>query len=164
MNRLVKLQIIGPALLVGAIISAELAAVGLAHDPTSEALWYLNLRVLSVFQRSHYVLSNYTSIDGSQFFFVALPLAALCGAGALLKTKLPLAIASNLSFVYAAFLIFAWNIGRSSPLQASLTGISVPSGGGFYLIITLIASSLLSLAVSHAIFLMAAVRSKKVAA
>src|SRR5256885_168853 len=137
MTRLARLQILGPLALIAAIVGAELSAIALAHDPSSELLWYINLRTLLVFQRSHAVLSYYINLDGAQFFLVALPLILLCGLGFFLKSKLPLAIASNLSFVYAAFLVVAWNLGRSSPMEASLVEISMPTGPGAYLITTL---------------------------
>jgi hypothetical protein len=156
MTRLARLQILGPLALVAAITGAELAAIALAHDPSSEWLWYINLHMLLVFQRSQAVLSYYVDLQGAQFVLIALPLILLCGLGVLLKSKLPLALASNLSFVYAAFLVVAWNLGRSSPMQASLVEMSMPTGPGAYLISTLIISTLLSLAVSHALFLMAA--------
>ena len=53
MNRLYKLQFLGPLTLFVATLSAELAARALAHAPASETFWYLNLRVFGLFQRSH---------------------------------------------------------------------------------------------------------------
>src|SRR5262245_29276460 len=103
MSRMVKLQLIGPIVIFLTVAAAECAVYALAQDPTSELLWYVNLKLFGIFQRAHYVLSHVTTIPGSQFLFVALPIFAMACYGLMYRRSLALALASNLSFAYAAF-------------------------------------------------------------
>jgi hypothetical protein len=155
MIRLSRLQVVGPFAVFAAVFAAEAAAYGLAHNPTSETLWYVNLRLFGIFQRSGYHLSAYSDVGGFQFFFIALPIFAAACFGLLCNRRLPLAIASNLSLVYAAFLVYSWNFAETQAHQASLTTMAMPSDAGFYLIVTLVATSLLSLAASHLLYVRA---------
>src|SRR5262245_26192603 len=99
MMRLAKLQLIGPVALFVAIAAAEAAAYGLAQSPSSQTLWYVNIEVFGVFQRSHYHLSNYVDVQYLQLFAVALPLLCAGLVGYAVRQQLLLAVASNLSFV-----------------------------------------------------------------
>src|SRR3954451_19967382 len=74
MTRFFKLQFLGPFALFTATVCAELAARALQYAPNSELLWFLNLRVFGIFQRSDAVLSSLVPIDGFQLFGVALPI------------------------------------------------------------------------------------------
>ena len=149
MSRFVNLQFLGPAVLFIAILTAEGAAFGLAQMPTSEILWRANLEVFAVFQRSHYLLAPALDLPYAQLFVIAFPLLAIAVYGLLAGRDLALAIASNLSFVYAAFLIYIATINQSYPLAASLTAIAVPIGPSIYLPLVLIGVSLISFFVSH---------------
>ena len=64
MNRLFKLQFLGPLALFAATLGAELAARALQYAPSSELLWFINLRMFGTFQRSDAVLSYFVPIDG----------------------------------------------------------------------------------------------------
>src|SRR6266478_1784277 len=105
MIRLFKLQFLGPLVLFVATLSAELAARALAYDPSSELLWFVNLRMFGIFQRSYSELFNYSALDGIasipgfQLFGLALPLFLLACYGLVAGCRLPLALASSLSFV-----------------------------------------------------------------
>src|ERR1700739_1905998 len=101
MNRLVKLQFLGPFALFGATLSAELAARALAYAPSSEFLWFVNLRMFGIFQRSYYLLSDLVSIQGFQLFNIALPIFLLACYGLFAGRRFPLALASNLSLGYS---------------------------------------------------------------
>jgi hypothetical protein len=155
MSRLAKLQLVGPAVLFVAVLAAEAAACALAHAPSSEALWYINLRWFGIFQKGHYVLSAFIDVEYFQLFCIALPLflAACCGLA--LKRPLMLAIASNLSLVYAIFLPYCWYAWETSPRQASLGFMSVPFGADYILCLVLVVSSMLSFGVSHAVYVRA---------
>lgn len=157
MNRLAKLQLIGPAIVFAAVLAAEAAAYALAQNPTSEALWYVNLRLFGLFQQSHYTLDGYAGIPASDLFLVALPMLALGCAGLALRRRLMLALASNLSFVYAAFLLYSWYLTHpralGPSLQASLATVALPRGPDLYLIAVLIVASLLSASISHIIYM-----------
>jgi hypothetical protein len=104
MRRTQSLQVVGPCALFAAILAAEGAAYALAHVPTSGFLWYMNLRWFAAFQSSHYVLSDLFDIDYFQLFFVGIPLIAMACVGLWAKRPFLLALGSNLSFAYTAFL------------------------------------------------------------
>src|SRR5437588_481729 len=108
MQRLARRQTLGPAVLFLARVAGESAVDALAAMPTSETLWYLNLRLFGIFQRSHYLLSDFIRIPASQLILIALPIFVVACYGFIRNRKLPLAIASNLSFTYASFLVFSW--------------------------------------------------------
>ena len=106
MIRLFKFQFLGPLVLFLATLSAELAARGLAYKPSSATLWYLNLEVFGLFQRSHSALAGYVNIDGFQLFGIALPIFALACVGLLMRSRLPLAMSAQFAVGYAIFLLF----------------------------------------------------------
>ena len=149
-TRFARLQFFGPAALLLTVGASEGAAYALARNPTSEALWYVNLKVFEVFQTSYYFITQLVDIPYSQFVLISLPLFALATYGLVAKRQFPLALASNLSFVYAAFLLYCSGaISPSHALTASLTGMSVESGSKVYLPVVLAGASLMSFLVSH---------------
>src|ERR1700720_2324989 len=105
MNRLFKLQFLGPLALFVGTLCAELAAQALSYAPGSEILWFVNLRMFGIFQRSYGLLSEVVSIPSFQLFGIALPIFLLACLGLAARFKLPLALASHLSLAYAAFLV-----------------------------------------------------------
>jgi hypothetical protein len=152
MDRLFKLQFLGPFALFAATLCAELAARALEYDPSSEFLWFINLRIFGIFQRSHAMLSGFISIDGFQFFGLALPIFLLACFGLAAKSRLPFTIATHLSAAYAGFLVLSWQVGVPTTTQASLGPIVVPSGPGLYVMVTILGSCLLSFAVTHLLY------------
>lgn len=151
MTRLFKLQFLGPLTLFAATLSAELSARALAYAPASETAWFLNLRVFGLFQRSHAALSNYVNVEGIQFFGIALPIFALACVGLAVRSRLPLAISTQLAVGYAAFILKAWQTPQLE--QASLTGFSVPTGAGFYMFAAIVGSCLVSCVITHWLYL-----------
>src|SRR6267378_3110094 len=97
MNRLFKLQFLGPLALFAATLCAELAARALEYAPSSELLWFINLRMFGIFQRSYAMLSYYGVWDGFQFFGLALPIFVLASLGLAAKSRLPFTLATHLS-------------------------------------------------------------------
>ena len=152
MTRLFKLQALGPVALFLATLLAELAAHALAILPSSEWLWYLNLKVFGLFQRSHEVLTGYVDIDGFQFFGIALPIFGLACFGLITRSKLSLAVSTQFAAGYAAFLLLSCQP-PSSTAQASLRMIVVPTGEGFYMLAGILGTTLLSCAISHVLYL-----------
>jgi hypothetical protein len=153
MNRLSKLQLIGPIFLFVAVLAAEAAAYALSMFPTFWPLWYVNLKLFGVFQRSYYVVDSYTGIPSFNLFFIALPILLLGCLGIVWRKRLLVAVSSNLSFVYAGLLIHQWLLMQPRALQASLDTITVPaSGGDLYLVASLLGASFLSFCVSHFIY------------
>ena len=92
MPRLVKLQLLGPLTVFIAVLAAETAVCALAANPTSETLWYINLKLFGIFQKSHYIMSDLTTVPGSQLIFIALPIFATSCYGVFRNQTLPLAI------------------------------------------------------------------------
>ena len=152
MNRLFKLQFLGPFALFAATLCAELAARALQYDPSSELLWFINLRVFGIFQRSYAMLSYFGVTDGFQFFGLALPIFVLACFGLATKSRLPFTVATHLSVVYAGFLVLSWQVGLDTVAQASLRPIAVPSGVGLYVMATILGTCLLSFAITHLLY------------
>jgi hypothetical protein len=71
------------------------------------------------------------------------------------KSRLPITLATHLSPVYAAFLALSWRVGVPTTTQASLGPIAVPSGPGLYVMATILGTCLLSLAVTHQLYVFA---------
>src|SRR5947209_20006622 len=105
MSRLFKLQFLGPFVLFAATLCAELAARALQYAPSSELLWFINLRMFAIFQRSDALLSYIVTIDGFELFGVALPIFLLACYGLLAKSRLPFTVATHYSTVYTGFLV-----------------------------------------------------------
>jgi len=166
MNRLFKLQFLGPLALFVATACAELAVRALNYAPSSELLWFVNLRMFGIFQRSYAMLNGVMqdsprwgeiiSMPGFQLFGLALPIFLLACYGLFARRRLPLALASNLSFMYAAFLLLSWQPPGTVSTQASLGFIAVPTGAGLYVLSGILGTCLLSFAVSHLLYLRAA--------
>jgi hypothetical protein len=153
MNRPAALQLLGPVTLFLACLAAESAAYALAAHPASETLWYVNLNLFGVFQRSHYVLSDFIAVPCAQLVVIALPIIVMAGYGYLRERPLLLAIAGNLSLVYAVFLGFSWyRIERPPSLLASAAPIAIPSGPTLSTWSVLLAASLVSCVVSHLVY------------
>ena len=155
MNRLFKLQFLGPCVLFAATLGAELAAQALQYAPSSELLWFLNLKIFGIFQRSHALLGGYVAIDGFQLFGIALPLFLLACLGLVTKARPAFTIATHMSAGYAGLLLFSWQIGVSTSAQASLGPISVPTGAGLYVMATIVGACLLSFAITHLLYFQA---------
>lgn len=149
MTRLTKLQFLGPLAILLAVGAAELAAIALASLPTSETLWYLNLKVFQVFQESSFTLPPPLEMPYSQFFLIALPLFAVATYGLLIKQLFPLALASNLSFVYAGFLVYCLVYSQPHQLTASITSFAVRNSPNIYLPLFLAGACIISLLMSH---------------
>jgi hypothetical protein len=153
MDRLFRLQFLGPLALFSATLCAELAARALQYAPSSEFLWFVNLRMFGIFQRSYVMLSEFVAVDGFQFFGIALPIFALACFGLAAKSRLPLALATHLSVAYAAFLVLSWQTpGHPASTQASLGAIAVPTGAGLYVLTGILGACLLSFALSHLLY------------
>lgn len=164
MTRLAKLQIIGPIVLALTIAAEEIAAGMLAWKPSSEFAWYLNLHVFGIFQRSHYMLSEYFGVPYFQLLFIALPIVLLASTGIGLRARLPVAVASNLSFAYAFFLAYSWyGTQAPAPRAASLgdtaydsvfnlSALNLTLGPHVYVLAALIIPALFSAAASHLMY------------
>src|SRR3954454_2876007 len=152
MNRVLKLQFLGPCALFAATLCAELAAHALQYAPNSELLWFLNLRLFGIFQRSDAVLSYFVPIQGFQLFGLAVPIFLFACFALAARSRPVFTIATHLSVAYAAFLVFSWQLGIPTTRQASLGLIVVPSGPGLYVMATIVGTCVLSFAVTHLLY------------
>jgi hypothetical protein len=146
-----KLQIVGPASVIGAIACAAIGAQALATWPTSSFLWYLNLEVFRSFRYSFEGMTFITWLgaDGLvQSICVAILLIGLMLAGLTMRNRLPLAIASNLSLIYSAALLYSSAIeyGTTVYLRVNLGGLVTPAG---VLALMILLVSIWSTAISH---------------
>ena len=151
MRQWAKLQLIGPVAIFCAVVAAEAAMYALAQSPSSEALWYINVELFGAFRRSHHFLSSQIDVPYLQFL-VALPLICLALVGLAAKNRLMLAISSNLSFVYASFLVYSWFNIANAPRTASLAAVAIPTGPDFYMYLILLGSALVSFFISHVVY------------
>jgi hypothetical protein len=151
MSRLAKLQLIGPIFLLVAAAGAEGMASALTYAPGSEALWYLHLNVFGPFRLGDDILGTYVNIAHGQLYLIALPLFLIACGGVYSKHRLALAIASNLSFLHAAFLICAGYL--QEPVRiASLAGIADVIAPHLCLDGGLLGCALLSFSASHIVY------------
>jgi len=120
MKRLATLQIVGPGVISAAISAADAAAYALDQSPSSVSLWYINLELFGIFQKSHNVLNSLTGTSHSELFFIATPLLLLAISGAAFGLSLITALASNLSCLYATFLVYVWYANEQPLREASL--------------------------------------------
>lgn len=151
-----RLQIVGPFLIFAVVLAAEAAAYALALSPSSSLLWYLNLEVFSLLRKSRLIVSDYCSLPFAQFILAAGPIAVIGMFGLALRNNLCMAISSNLSFVFAAFLGYGWYAWSSHGHHAaSLTFDRAPAGGSFYLFAVLGTAAFGSFVASHFAFLSA---------
>lgn len=149
MMRLAKLQFLGPLMVLVAVAMAEAAAFALAQFPTSETLWYLNLRVFPVFQTSYGFLCSSWGLAYAQFYLIALPPFAIAVIGLLARRRFLLALANHLSFAYAGFLVYCGAISETQPATASLIGIAVPTSPNVALLVILTGACLISFLISQ---------------
>jgi hypothetical protein len=154
MQELTRLQLVGPLVLFWAVGAAEAASHALASAPTSALLWYLNLELFSIFRKSGAFLDQHGSVPFAQLLLVAV-LALLAVIGLVRRAALAVAIASNLSFVYAGLLLYSWHHWNSlgQVRAASLAPVQVPAGSTLYLFVSLLLASFVSFAASHYFYL-----------
>jgi hypothetical protein len=149
MIRLARLQFLGPVAVLLTVGAAEAAAFALARIPTSETLWYVNLKIFQVFQESAVTLQAPLDLPYPQFFLIALPLFTIATYGLLNKRSFPLALASHLSFVYAGFVFYCLASSQMHPLTASIASFAVTNSPNIYLPLFLVGASLISFLISH---------------
>jgi hypothetical protein len=152
MTRLAKLQFIGPAVLLLAIAAAEGAVLALPHAPASETLWYLNLDVFGAFRRADDALSISADIDHAQLCIVGLPVFLTACWGLIFGRVLPLAVASNLAFLYASCLLYGRYV-HGMPRLTSLAAIAAWTNPGVTLSLVVFSCALLSFSVSHIVYI-----------
>jgi hypothetical protein len=160
MKDLGKLQVVGPCTLLASILASEAAARALAYAPTSETLWFINLRVFEIFQKSRYYVDfipynvgDHIPLVNEQFFFIIMPIFLMACLGLVFRKRLLLAVASNFSFICTAALLFLWYTDERQSQQASLVIMGALQGPNLYLLTTLFGASMLSFLISHLLYI-----------
>ena len=149
MKKLGVFQLVGPLALFVALAAEEGVAYALERAPSSEWLWYLNLRCFGMFQQSHYALATFAGGDQGQLTWIGLPLMIAAAVGLVFKRSLLLALSSNLSFVYILFVALAWKLPTLS-VEASLSSqFSVGVNPELIVLASLVGLSLFSFGASH---------------
>ena len=149
-----RLLLIGPVVVFLAVLAAESAAGGLDYWPSSEGLWYLNLELFGFLQRSHYFIADFFPFAYGQLLIVAIPILAVAALGQITKHRLPMAIASNLSFVFAGFAVYCnWFVGTADIRAASLDLSVVATQPASYVILLVTLGTGVSFAISHVMYL-----------
>jgi hypothetical protein len=152
MRTSVVLQLLGPVSLFGVMAMAEGAAYALNCAPSSEWLWYFNLKWFALFQQSHYALEAALGV-GAQILVVGAPLLVLAGLGVAYRRTLLLATSSNLTLAYVVFAALSWARAKA-PLEASLSvQYAASTNSEVILLVALVSLCLLSFVVSHVIYL-----------
>jgi hypothetical protein len=146
----VRLQLVGPLLLLCVVAAAETVAYALAHNPSSALLWYLNLEVFNIFRKSRVALSGHVNFPFAQLLIIS-PLTFLALAGIALRRNLLIAISSNLTFLCAAFLLYTWHHWNcfGQVRAASLAAVRMPTGNDLCLFVLLLFGCFVSFVTSH---------------
>jgi hypothetical protein len=140
--------LVGPLLVVLVIASAQCGAYALNTWPQSALLWYLNLEVFRPVQYSFFIGANLDPSGLSQAFAVMTALLALICTGSVGKTRLPLAIASNLSFLYSVVLFYGFYVAnnRAFAIGIDLNMLWAPS---FALVLVVLVAAVVSSVSAH---------------
>lgn len=143
-----RLQLVGPAGVIGAVVCAEFGAHALAYWPSSPLLWYLSLEVFRPVQYSFSAVNGPVLSDLAQTLCVAVPLLALVCIGLITKVKFLLALASNISLIYSVLLLYGSCLanGPTTKMGVKLSALWDPS---IFLLGSVLLAAVLSSAISH---------------
>jgi hypothetical protein len=141
----------GPLLVIGVVASAQCGAYALDAWPHSALLWYLNLEVLRPVQYSFFTGEGVDATGTTQAFCVILGLLALICIGSFGKIRLPLAIASNLSFLYSVVLLYGF-YAANNPALAVTIKLSALWGPSFVVVSVVVLAALVSSASAHRVY------------
>jgi hypothetical protein len=157
MSWLAVLQFVGPGVIFVGVSAAEFAAYALDRFPSSPTLWYINLELFGIFQKSHEHIGAFITIGNSELLLIAIPLSALALVGSFFRISLLIALASNLSCLYASFLAYVWYANAYLPREAglfssmSVTGSSL--GASAIVCSLMLVPTFLSLCASHIMYI-----------
>ena len=143
-----KLQLAGPIGVITTVICAQIGLHALAYWPSSPLLWYIDLEVFRPVQYSFVAENGRLALgDLAQTLCVVVPLLALICIGLITGRRLPLAIASNISLIYGALLLYGSYL-ADAPAETGwkLGALWAPS---FFLAVSVLLAAFLSSAVSH---------------
>lgn len=140
-------------IVVGCFAASEAAAWYLCAHPGSELAWYINLEIFRPFELARSGTSPLRELFGPASLGIALSLLGVIALMHRRQLRWGVALAANLSFVFAAFLAGSWSAVPGTTRSAALGGFAGTASGDHCLVIALLAVSFLSVAVSHLAFL-----------
>lgn len=140
-------------IVVGAFAASEAAAWYLSACPSSGLAWYINLEVFRPFELARSGTSPLRVLFGPASLWIALGLLGAIMLLQLGKLRWGVALAANLSFVFAAFLAGSWSGVPTATRSAALGGAAGTASGDHWLVVALLAVSFVSVSVSHLAFL-----------
>jgi len=155
MNRALTIQTIGSMIVIATFIASEAAVSLLVAHPGSAFAWYLNLEVFGVFERARAETSPLRFLFGTAAMPIAIAVLIMVGAIGLMRLRLGVAIAANLSFCFAiAFAALGDPSARGSAARASASLLSsaVSPNSATVTAVMLIASVIAALASHGAYF------------
>jgi hypothetical protein len=144
-----KLQLAGPIGVIAALACGECGAHALAYWPSSPLLWYLDLEVFRPLQYSFAAAHERMAFgDLAQTLCVVTLLLTLICVGLITGRRFPLALASNLSFVFSAALLYGSYIAErpASGIQHDVSALWAPS---LFFALSILLTAFLSSAISH---------------
>jgi hypothetical protein len=144
-----KLQLAGPVGVMAAVACAEGGAHALAYWPSSPLLWFIDLEIFRPLQYSFapsYERLAFGDLAGT--VCVVAPLLALISLGLISGHRFPLAVATNLSFLFSAALLYgSYASERSAAATAyDLSALCAPS---FILGLSILLIAFVSSVISH---------------
>ena len=152
MTRPARIQMIGPSVVLVAICAAEVSAIALFKWPASEVLWRANLEWFHAIQKSSSFFNAYPN-RGYALVEAALLVFGFGLWGVTSNRPLPVAISTNLSFLYAVFLFCGAYLINSPWLKYPV--LTASSGAEFGICVILVVVSFLSAAASHIYYIRA---------
>ncbi len=146
-------QSCGSIIVVGSFAASEAAAWYLSAHPGSGCAWYMNLEVFRPFELARSGTSPLRLLFGPASLAIALGLLGVLALLHIRQLRWGVAMAANLSFVFAAFLAHSWSGVPGATRAAALGNFADATSGDHGLVVALLAVSFLSVAVSHLAFL-----------
>jgi hypothetical protein len=140
--------LLGPLVVVAVVASAQCGAYALDAWPRSMVLWYLNLEVFRPVQYSLFMADGVDPTGVSQAFGVVLALLTLICSGLFGKARLPLAIASNLSFLYSVVLLYGFYAANNRALVVDIH-LNALWGPSFAVVVVVVLATFVSSASAH---------------
>jgi hypothetical protein len=144
-----KLQLAGPIGVTAAVAAAECGAHALAYWPSSPLLWFVDLEIFRPLQYSFAPSFERLAFgDLAGTVCMVAPLITLISLGLISGHRFPLAVASNLSLVFSAALLYGSYAAERSAAAAAydLSALCAPS---FILGLSILLTAFVSSVTSH---------------
>jgi hypothetical protein len=149
------LQVSGIALVILAMLAAELASLALALSPGSALLWWLNLELFRGMNATYSVLMTRYSLDYSVTVPIMLGLLALSVAAYRRRHRFALGMLSNAAFIWCGFTAYVWYVYKAPLATAGVGELFASNFEGSVLLAYIVLASLIGVLVTHVSYLRA---------